>query len=121
MMLDLDYNITPADLLAKTIEIASNYSHVVYKKHRYRLTDRVIEKPFYVWEDEPDCLIGNALFELGIPVEVLQEFDDYSDAGIADLFSIDNDDTRHLRYIQDGQDTGYSWGQVIGANLSNIK
>jgi hypothetical protein len=73
----------------------------------------------YVWEGEPDCLIGRYLVDLGLPIEA---FLGHEGKGVDDLFldghlkkyefSAEPEAILAMKNIQDLQDNELTWGEA---------
>ena len=73
----------------------------------------------YVHGSKPSCLIGRALFRLGVPLETLRTFDDRQDSGIESLvcagkIDMDNNAMFYATNVQSRQDQGtYPWATCV--------
>lgn len=72
----------------------------------------------YTFEDAPSCLAGHILFDLGIPVETLAEFDRLDipahDLG-EEIDEINPLASEYLGILQRAQDAGHPWGWALGS------
>lgn len=74
----------------------------------------------YVWQGEPDCIVGKLLHRLGVPVEQLARGDGKLLAGalvehLEELGVISAEDgvSEILDRAQSRQDAGRTWGQSV--------
>ena len=92
------------------------------------------ERPDYVYQEQycqyqhggkPSCIVGHALYRLGMPVSVLAEIDSaHGEGGICasglpgerpDLFVDDSaPDLFALAQAQEAQDNRLPWGEAVG-------
>lgn len=109
-----DYKITPSALAQELRAVAAEQPDVVAISQ-------------YAEGFEPGCIVGTALFNLGVPIEQLQEWDEDADGEgceVIDLIDLTNngatDEILWLSSVQSLQDNNYSWGEAVrSADLAN--
>ena len=71
----------------------------------------------YVRAGEPDCMIGNALHRLGVPLDAFAPHEEKAFDRIADDVApgIEEEAVRALRAAQSVQDQGRTWGEALRA------
>jgi hypothetical protein len=76
----------------------------------------------YTFNGEPDCLIGLALFKMGVPITFLQDCDGMNNA-LGVLL-----DLGFSRYVADAadwaqslQDKGHTWGESLGGYFQMLE
>lgn len=90
----------------------------------YRRPDPETQRCFYVFDNEPSCLFGQALVKAGVPVEVLRTVEDAAqrEGGNTSLSHILDDlqievttswVNHYLAQAQMKQDTGTPWGGLL--------
>lgn len=75
----------------------------------------------YVLNAGPGCIVGKALIELGVEIEVLQELDNANHGGGTAAGSIPDtiierdsfDAMAYIQTVQANQDWGDTWGEAI--------
>lgn len=73
----------------------------------------------YVKDSNPSCLVGQALFRLGVPIDLLKMYDGFADSGAGtvlyeDLYERDDPDAvGKCAVAQNEQDSGASWGTAV--------
>lgn len=73
----------------------------------------------YVFNDKPSCLIGRALFRIGVPVEELRNHDEDTPYGVSASCVMDHLGGFSYKvglaadYAQDVQDRGGTWGEAL--------
>lgn len=112
------------DLLETTIKIGMEFEETIYDRGDGGHGDCL-----YVQHGKPGCIVGQALFKLGVPLARMTEYDTYGDdSGInqiigGDTFSDDFVSNRSyektaeivakLQMIQRHQDDGATWGEAV--------
>jgi len=73
----------------------------------------------YVWEGEPDCLIGCYLADLGLPLEAFSKFEGsgidsaFGNGHLEEFgFTADYEAINAMERIQNLQDNQYTWGDA---------
>lgn len=113
-----------SELAAKVREIATANPDVTYfdiYREKFADTESLC---MYQLDGEPGCLVGQAMFELGLDPETIKEFDDLNSFGSEairavvylrdDVFELDDaDELEFLSYAQSAQDEGQTWGEAI--------
>lgn len=95
-------------LIEETKKVAANNPDFVYKKERGCV---------YVRNGQPSCLIGHALWNLGLIDASLETCSD-NESGVEEIIdalhlNVDGDEQVWLDNAQSSQDIGKSWGQAI--------
>lgn len=111
--------IKTSELYAKVIEVAEKNPDVVYRDRAIELSGVDPGDCEYALNGKPACLVGVALFELGLDIETLKDFDDsygviaeVIDAEQGTIFEVDSP-IEDISVIQSAQDMGTSWGDSI--------
>lgn len=103
-----------SDLWAEVKKVAAEQPDYVY--------ERIEGKCRYEFAGEPSCLVGHALFRLGVPAELVAEFNDYGPieqviSAHSEVFGEYSDmEFNYLSLLiaaQDGQDDQYPWGAAV--------
>lgn len=94
--------------------------------------DHVYEKPdgddcFYTWGGQPSCLVGRALFRLGVPLDELRDWENANARELSNS-AMDDDNLTPIRpalttvqaaqvfqVAQFRQDDGLPWGNALEA------
>lgn len=101
-----DYNIQPSALVEAVRQVAAEQPDVVAISQ-------------YAEGFEPCCIVGTALFNLGVPIEQLQEWDQDPDGTGCSVASITNNgvtsDIAWLGSVQTLQDSEYCWGEAVSS------
>lgn len=99
--------------IATLRELVQGNEDFVYEPHDNGLCT-------YVHNGQPDCLVGQALHKLGVPLDALeriQDGDTFDPAGIGevsdDTFELTPLATSLLAEAQRYQDTGYPWHDAL--------
>lgn len=102
-----------SDVWAEVEKVAGENPHFIYDAS---------ETCKYVKDSKPSCLVGHALFRLGIPIGHLEMYDnanDFAGSGIGtvlfeDLYEMDDPVAANkCTLAQDEQDDGVSWGAAV--------
>ena len=112
-----DTKIKPADIWAEVQKIAAKNPDYVYPK-------RPEEFPACAYQrnGEPSCIVGKALFKLGVDVDTLEGFDSGGESGINEILCeldgelFDLSDTTGLTevvLVQSKQDQEVPWGEAV--------
>lgn len=120
------YTFTSKDVLDKVIEIGNRFPDFVYTDQGDSHTCSYIHAGFRDPDEENPldfvpgrgCIVGQALLDLGVTVDDLEELDNgvYSAAGVLGRligFGADDDIIEALNEIQNRQDLGKSWGEAV--------
>lgn len=83
-------------------------------------------KCVYVHEDQPSCLVGQILFRKGVPLPLMETWDDRHDSLITDILSADAGDINpdvlvFLNILQNFQDSGNTWTEALDKANHNVK
>lgn len=112
-MITLDVNLD--DLIAAVREIVAEDPKFVYKTIPVPYSSSC----FYERNGKPSCLIGRALFKIGVSIETLAEMDkDHPEqadgTAITSYFPNNADDrVRWLEIVQDRQDMEYEYASCV--------
>lgn len=102
-----------SDVWAEVEKVAGENPHFIYDAS---------ETCKYVKDRKPSCLVGHALFRLGVPIGQLEAYDsanDFSGSGIGavlfgDLYEMDDPvAVEKCDLAQNEQDSGASWGAAV--------
>jgi len=81
----------------------------------YTSPDDEVGKCVYVHNDQPSCLVGQILFRKGVPLTLMETWDDRHDSLITDVADeeISPDVLQFLSVLQNFQDTGSTWTSAL--------
>lgn len=117
----LDDKISLEDLVQEVREIAENNPDFVYFEDKTP-NPYGPGRCYYTKDSRPSCIIGRALFNLGISIETLRSMDvDDNDnlfgTGISNFFrpetKLDSDRMHWLSHVQVEQDAEIPWGRCV--------
>lgn len=107
--------ITTAELWDEVVKVAAENPDYVYENKGTGLGPSCA----YVADGKPSCIVGHALYRLGVPIETVADFDNY---GVfeyvvdnrSDLIDASNDSTyRAVAMAQTMQDEKHPWGASV--------
>jgi hypothetical protein len=100
--------------LIQTLEevVAEAGEDYVYPPDRPENTTNDSSTCWYVWDGQPDCIAGRALFQLGVPIEVLSQYEGEPANTIPS--DLDEDAINALDTAQVYSDMHSPWGEILG-------
>lgn len=120
-MIEITYESTLEGIKAIVDEAGEDF---VYQQHR-RLGPIGCR---YVHDGKPDCIVGRFLASVGVPLDVLSEYEGRGAEGVLESLQersfLHFDDIRvrvFLRRLQKEQDAEETWGNALRAALLEVR
>lgn len=101
--------------LRALIDAVKAKGHTFCYQQRPKSNGQNITGCWYVYDDCPDCLIGDALFRLGVPIDKLKEFEGCSteSTAFAGRFDLSLQARDLFNEAQLWQDASMPWGSCL--------
>jgi hypothetical protein len=117
-MFDILKTIDPNALVEEVRSIAAKHPGHIYQD---KDTDNPNTSCFYQREGKPSCIMGHALFNLGVPIATLQAMDTHT-GGIYEFLTLgfttplaSHETLMWLNSVQNLQDNLKPWGYAVGS------